>query len=266
MKRKLLLTGASGRIGQCLAEGLSQVDNYELVLGDIRPDDSTGVIQLNVTDADRFLELTKGVDTVLHFAWDRDHENFLGTALSVNVAGAYHLYEAARVNGVKRVIFASSNHATGFYEVGVKLNAEEPYRPDSIYGLSKCYIELLGRYYADKYGISSINLRIGNFPQDNQPHSERASHIWISNRDMVQLTQCCIEADPSIDFLCLYGTSANSDNYYEIDHLEELIGYKPQDNATFLVDQAQRRNEPIRQDETRTQGGKTTYKDQLISR
>ncbi|WP_426450737.1 NAD-dependent epimerase/dehydratase family protein [Paenibacillus sp. S-38] len=260
--KRLLITGAGGSIGGCLAEGLRAHGGYEVVAADLKEDKTAGIKQLDVTDGERLKELAKGVDTILHFAWAKDEEDFLGKVLPVNVTGAYHVYEAARLNGVKRVIFASSNHATGFYEVGEDVMPDEPYRPDSFYGLSKCYIELLGRYYADKYGVSSINLRIGNFPGDDQPHSERAAHIFISERDMISLAVSCIEAGPEIDFLSLYGTSANTDNYYDIGYLEELIGYKPQDNGRTLLEEARRRHVRIKDDETRYQGGGAVEKEQ----
>jgi uronate dehydrogenase len=260
--KKLLITGAAGKLGSSLREGLKARGGYEIVAADLKPDPQAGVVALDVTDAQRLLELTEGVDAVLHFAWAEDGEDFLGKVLPINVTGAYNVYEAARENGVKRVIFASSNHSTGFYRVGETVEPEEPYRPDSFYGLSKCYIELLGRFYADKYGISSINIRIGNFPGDDRPHSERSAHIWISSRDIVQLAACCIEADSSIDFLSLYGTSDNSDNYYDIKYLEALIGYKPQDDASKLMEESYKRNEQIPQDETEFQGGGFVEKDQ----
>ncbi|SDC44279.1 uronate dehydrogenase [Paenibacillus sp. UNCCL117] len=255
MGKRILITGASGRIGSCLLKGLQETGRYDIVAGDIEADAERGGVKLDVTDASRLLELTKGIDTVLHIAWAKDEEDFLGKVLPINVTGAYHLYEAARKNGVKRIVFASSNHATGYYKVGEEVEPTDPYRPDSFYGLSKCYIELLGRLYADKHGISSINMRIGNFPGDDRPHSERAKHIWISERDMVQLSKCCIEADERIKFLCLYGTSANSDNYYNIDELEDLIGYKPQDDASRVLEEEQAGRERLKKDETAYQGG-----------
>lgn len=262
MKKRILLTGAGGTIGRVLREGLSESNKYDVTATGHRADPDRGILQLDVTDAKRWMKLTKDIDTIVHFAWAKDEEDFLGKVLPLNVTGAYHMYEAARHNGVKRVVFASSNHATGFYKVGEQVEPEEPYRPDSFYGLSKCYIELLGRLYADKYGVSSFNIRIGNFPGDDRPHSERSGHIWISNRDMVQLTECCIEADASIDFLCLYGTSANTDNYYDIAYLEPLIGYKPQDDAAELLEEARRRREDIPKDETAYQGGGYVDKEQ----
>jgi uronate dehydrogenase len=255
MGKRILITGASGTIGSCLLEGLRETGRYDVIGADVHPDERIGVVELDVTDASRLLELTKGVDTVLHIAWADDGEDFLGKVLPINVTGAYHLYEAARKNGVKRIIFASSNHATGYYKVGEEVEPTDPYRPDSFYGLSKCYIELLGRLYADKHGISSINMRIGNFPGDDRPHSERAKHIWISERDMLQLSERCIEADEGIKFLCLYGTSANTDNYYNIDDLQELIGYKPQDDASRVLEEEQAKNKTLKEDETVYQGG-----------
>ncbi|MEF2964975.1 NAD(P)-dependent oxidoreductase [Paenibacillus sp. M1] len=255
MGRKLLLTGAAGVIGNVLYKGLKQDDRYDVIGADIEADEAQGIVKLDIADEARLLELTKGVDTVLHFAWIKDNEDFLGKVLSGNVSGAYKLFEAAVENGVRRVIFASSNHATGYYRTDEKPGPMDPYRPDSFYGLSKCYIELLGRLYSDQGKLSSFNIRIGNFPGDDRPHSERAGHIWISERDMLQLVVCCIEADEKMAYLNLYGTSANSDNYYNIDYLEELIGYKPQDDATELLEQAKAAGRKIRQDETIYQGG-----------
>ncbi|QDY83443.1 NAD(P)-dependent oxidoreductase [Paenibacillus polymyxa] len=255
MGRKILITGAAGTIGKVLYGGLKAEGKYEIIAADMKKDEEAGIVELDIQDAVRLAELTRGVDTVLHFAWIKDEGDFLGKMLSGNVSGAYKLYEAAVQNGVKRIIFASSNHATGFYKVGEAIDVEDPYRPDSFYGLSKCYIELLGRLYADQGKISSINIRIGNFPGDDRPHSERAAHIWISERDMIHLTVCCIEARSEMSYLNLYGTSANTDNYYDIGYLEERIGYKPQDNAAELLEQAKKTGVRVKQDETTFQGG-----------
>ncbi|WP_160035898.1 NAD-dependent epimerase/dehydratase family protein [Paenibacillus sp. An7] len=254
-RKRILITGAAGKIGSCLAAGLRETSKYEVIATDLMGDETKKILPLDVTNSDQLLELTKGVDTILHIGWAKDEEDFLGKVLPLNVTGAYYLYEAARCNGVKRVIFSSSNHATGFYKVGEEVDGNDPYRPDSFYGLSKCYIELLGRLYSDKHGISSINIRIGNFPGDNKPHSERAAHIWISERDLVQLADKCIEAPEIHKFLSLYGTSANTDNYYDIRYLKQLIGYEPQDDAADLMEQFERQGEQVRQDETEYQGG-----------
>lgn len=253
MKRKLLITGAHGVIGSVLYAGLRQ--EYDVIATDVEADEQAGIIQLDITDAKQLDDMMPGIDTILHIAWKKDEDDFLGVALPINVGGAYHIYEAARKHQVRRVIFASSNHATGFYQVGEEVDVHDPYRPDSIYGLSKCYIELLGRWYADRYGLSSFNVRIGNFPGDDRPHSERSMHIWISERDMIQLMQRCIEADDDRKYMNLYGTSANTDNYYDIAYLEQEIGYKPQDNASDILAAEHRQRDELKQDETMYQGG-----------
>lgn len=255
MKRKLLLTGAAGVIGNAIYTNLKQDGRYEVIGVDIEGDEAQGILKADVGDEAQVVELTKGVDSILHFAWIKDHDDFLGKVLGGNVTIGYKLFEAAVQNGVRRLIFASSNHATGFYKTEQKVDPDDPYRPDSFYGLSKCYIELLGRLYADQGKISSFNIRIGNFPGDDRPHSERAGRIWISERDMVQLVSCCIEANDELRYLNLYGTSANSDNYYSIDYLEDLIGYKPRDDATELLEQAKADGYKVKQDETAYQGG-----------
>lgn len=255
MKRKILITGAAGTIGEVIYKGLREDERYDVIGTDIQEDESKEIIHMDIADQEQMEELLKGVDTVLHFAWIQDEDDFLGKVLAGNVANAYKLFEAAVHNEVKRIVFASSNHATGFYKSDEVIHPIDPYRPDSFYGLSKCYIELLGRLYADQNKISSFNIRIGNFPGDNQPHSERAGHIWISERDMLQLVKCCIEVDQGTKYLNLYGTSANSDNYYDIKYLEELIGYTPQDDGTQLLEQAVNAGQKIRHDETAYQGG-----------
>lgn len=254
MNKKILITGAAGRIGSCLAEGLRAAGRYDVIATDIAPDPDRGIEKLDVTDAQAVETALQGMDTVLHFGWAKDEDDFLGKVLPVNVTGAYHVYEGARKGGVSRVIFASSNHATGFYRVGEQVTPKD-HRPDSFYGLSKSYIELLGRLYSDQYGISSFNIRIGNFPGDDRPHSDRATHIWISRRDMVHLAMCCIEADPSLTYLTLYGTSANADNYYDIGYLSELIGYRPRDDAAEVLASQKCGGEDIRHDLGEFQGG-----------
>ncbi len=255
MKRKLLLTGAAGVIGNAIYNNLKQDGRYDVIGVDIKADEGQGILEADVADEKQLAELTRGVDTVLHFAWIKDEDDFLGKVLNGNVSNAYKLFEAAVGSGVRRLVFASSNHATGFYKTDQKVDPDDPYRPDSFYGLSKCYIELLGRLYADQGKMSSFNIRIGNFPGDDRPHSERAGKIWISERDMTQLVTCCIEANDELRYVNLYGTSANSDSYYNIDYLRDLIGYKPQDDATELLEKAKEAGLRVKQDETQFQGG-----------
>ena len=254
--KTILITGANGRVGRAVTDGLRAAGNYTVIATDVHPDSERSILPLDVQDFDALRTQLAGVDTVIHLAWFMLSESFYEKIVPVNVVGTYNVYEAARLNGVQRVIFGSSNHATGYYRVSDPVTPDMPMRPDSLYGLSKCWGELVGRLYADKYGLSSINVRIGNFSTENEPGSLRATHIWISHRDMVQLMTCCIELDASVDFLTLYGTSANTSNWYQIDYLENLIGYKPQDDGEAFVADLMRRR-PDDNSERDFQGGRS---------
>ncbi|MBZ0300900.1 MAG: NAD(P)-dependent oxidoreductase [Anaerolineae bacterium] len=240
--KKILITGAGGRVGRVVADGLRVTGQYEVLATDARPDPDHAIEALDVRDAESLASRFAGVDTVIHLAWYMRSDQFHEQIIPVNIAGTYHLYEAARLNRVRRVIFGSSNHATGFYRSDEPVMPDMPMRPDSLYGLGKCWGELVGRLYADKYDVSAINVRIGNFNAENQPGSLRATRIWISHRDIVQLMIRCIEADDDIRFLTLYGTSANTRSYYPIDYLADLIGYQPQDNGELYVEEILRAN------------------------
>jgi hypothetical protein len=132
------------------------------------------------------------------------NDQFLEKHIGENTVNAYYLYEAARLAGVKRVIFGSSNHVFGFYQKGDPIDSNALYRPDSPYALSKVFVETIGRYYSDRYGISCFNVRIGNFATDgnSQPRDIRASYVWLSNEDCVQLSYKLINAKAANIFRC----------------------------------------------------------------
>jgi uronate dehydrogenase len=145
------------------------------------------------------------------------------------VMGTHAMFEAARLAGVKRFIFASSNHVIGFYRADRPVGTDEPMRPDGHYGLSKVFGEAAGRLYADKHGIEVACLRIGAFRA--KPGNARELGAWISHRDMAQLARCCVQAPP-FHFLVLYGVSANARALWGGDAAARAhVGYAPQDDA-----------------------------------
>ncbi len=149
--------------------------------------------------------------------------------LAANVVGTHRMFEAAREAGVRRFIFASSNHVIGFYRAGEWVGTLEPPRPDGHYGVSKVFGEAMGRLYADKHGMEVAVLRIGAFRE--RPGNARELGAWISPRDMAQLARRCIEAAP-FHFLVLYGISANRRALWGGDAAARAhIGYAPQDDA-----------------------------------
>jgi uronate dehydrogenase len=229
---KLLITGAAGKIGRVLRQGLRGRYDW-LRLTDIAPLGPAGpgeeCVAADLGDLAAMERLCAGIDCVVHLGGvsEEPAENAWAQVLPANIVGVYNLFEAARRAGVRRVVFASSNHAVGFYERSQTVGVDMPLRPDGIYGLSKCFGEALGRLYADKHGMSVACLRIGSFRE--LPEDRRQFATWISPRDMVQLVQRCLEA-PSFDFLVAYGISNNPTSFWSNDAVQWL-GYRPQDSA-----------------------------------
>lgn len=226
---RILITGAAGAIGSTLRAGMQ--DTYALLrLSDIRslgkPASGEEIVQADLGDLEAVHSLMSGIDCVVHLG-GVPHEGPWNAILDNNIVGTYNVFEAARLSGVKRVVFASSNHAVGYYRTREKIGVDEPVRPDSRYGVSKVFGEALGRLYADKHGLSVACLRIGSFR--DQPEDFRQLATWISPRDMVQLVLRCIHA-PAFHYLVLYGVSANTRARWANPHAT-MIGYEPRDNA-----------------------------------
>jgi nucleoside-diphosphate-sugar epimerase len=155
--------------------------------------------------------------------------------LKNNIIGTHNVYEAARTAGVKRVVFASSNHAVGGYEQGLaegeKVTTNDPPKPVSYYGVSKVFGEALANMYYQRYQLESICLRIGSVNKQNRPaESSRERRIWISHRDLVQLFHKSLEA--KVGFGIYFGVSGNKDTYLDINNAIEELRYWPEDDST----------------------------------
>jgi uronate dehydrogenase len=226
--KTVLITGAAGSVGSFLRPELNT--KYKLRLSDLRPMKQLGpnesFVQGDVARLSDMLRATKGVDAIIHLGgfavegpWD--------VILRANIIGCYNLFEAARRNGVKRVLFATSNHACGFYRRDHKIDHKVYPKPDSRYGVSKVFGEQLGSLYADKYGMEVFCIRIGNAA--TAPADKRRLSIWVSPRDLAQLMQIGID-HPEIRFEIVYGVSGNRRSWYDNANAERL-GYRPQDDA-----------------------------------
>ncbi|HEY8613730.1 MAG TPA: NAD(P)-dependent oxidoreductase [Roseomonas sp.] len=231
--RRLLLTGAAGEIG-CVLRPALRGTATRLRLLDRRSMEAASAdeeaMQGDLSDPGVAEEATRDVDCLIHLAGiPRETGGTPEEILQTNVVACHTLFEAARRNGVRRIIFASSNHVIGFYRADRPVGTEEPARPDGFYGVSKVYGEAMGRLYADKYGIDVACLRIGAFRA--RPGNARELGGWISHRDMAQLARCCVEAPP-FGFLVLYGVSANTRALWGGDAATRTrIGYVPQDDG-----------------------------------
>jgi len=228
-QRRIVFTGASGGIGTMIRPLLAPL--YPgLVLSDkVKPKDllpSETFVAADLTRPDEVAVAVKGADSVIHLgghsvegAWD--------AILQANIIGCYNLFEAACQAGVKRVIFASSNHAVGFYPRKRKIGTDLTVRPDSRYGVSKAFGEALGALYSDKHGMIVTCLRIGNVGP--RPLDVRRLSIWISPEDIVQLIGIGLD-HPDIRFEILYGASDNAAAWWDNSRARAL-GYRPKGRA-----------------------------------
>ena len=227
-KKNVLITGAAGAIGGFLRRELGA--RYALRLSDLKPITDLGdhekYMQADIAHMKDALAITKGMDAIVHLG-GFSVEGPWETILEANIVGLYNVFEAARRNKVKRILFATSNHAVGFYRRSQKIDHRVYPKPDSRYGVSKVFGEALGSLYADKYGMEVFNMRIGNV--NPEPLDKRRLSIWISPRDMAQLVTIGIE-HPDVRFEIVYGISGNKRAWYDNSNATRL-GYKPQDDS-----------------------------------
>ena len=214
MFERLLLTGAAGGLGRALRGRLVELTRT-LRLSDITdaPDAAPGTewMKCDLADGAAVHELLRGVDAVVHLGAISTDAPF-EPIMQANILGVFHLYEAARRHGVKRVVFASSNHTIGFYRQGERIDANSPTRPDSFYGVSKVFGEELSRFYFDRYGVETVCLRIGS--SFTEPKDRRMLVTWLSYEDLFELVRRSL-VTPNVGHTIVYGASANSDSWWD---------------------------------------------------
>jgi uronate dehydrogenase len=225
--KTVLITGATGDVGSHLRRELA--GKYRLVLSDkrnLKKEKGEKFIRADVSKMADALKITRGVDAIVHLGGYSVEGPWEGI-LQANIIGCHNVFEAARRNGVKRIIFPTSNHAVGFYRRDQTIDHRVYPKPDGRYGVSKVFGEALGSLYADKYGMEMFMIRIGNV--NPVPIDKRRLSIWFSPRDLAQLV--CIGIDrPGIKFEIVYGISGNKRAWYDNANAYRL-GYKPQDDA-----------------------------------
>ncbi|SUD39048.1 NAD-dependent epimerase/dehydratase [Ectopseudomonas mendocina] len=252
---RLLLTGAAGGLGKVLRERLRPYTNILRLsdIGEMAP--AAGpheeVVRCDLADKAAVHQLVEGVDAILHFGGvsvERPFEEILGA----NICGVFHVYEAARRHGVKRVAFASSNHVIGFYKQDQHLDANSPRRPDGYYGLSKSYGEDMASFYFDRYGIETVSIRIGSsFPE---PANRRMMSTWLSYDDLTQLIERALYT-PNVGHTVVYGMSNNREVWWDNSQAAHL-GFKPKDSSEVFRDKVEAQPMPAADDPARIyQGG-----------
>ncbi|MEM7568407.1 MAG: NAD(P)-dependent oxidoreductase [Pseudomonadota bacterium] len=227
--RRVLITGAAGSVGSVLRAGFSGAYEH-LRLTDIAPlgeaAASEEIMPADMRDLAALAPVMADVDCVVHLAGLADEDSWERVS-ALAIDGCYTVFEAARMAGVKRIVYASSNHAIGFHRRNKPLDLDVPLRPDGRYGVSNAFGELLGRLYADKYGMSFAAIRIGSFRPE--PEDRRQLMTWLSHRDAIQLFKRCVDY-PAYHHMVAYGVSANTRNVWDNSAIDWL-GYTPQDNA-----------------------------------
>lgn len=227
----VLLTGAAGRIGTALRARLPELGwQLRCFDRDPVPDGIVGDLA-SAHDLDAAMAGDPAPSAVAHFAGVPTEAPW-PVVREANIEGLVQLFEAARRNGVRRVVYASSNHATGFTPVTAGLTTDPPPRPDTLYGVSKVFGEALGRYYADRYGMQVACLRIGTFA--DEPNDMRALSTWLSPGDCARLVDACLRA-PALTYSVVWGISANTRRTWSLDSARAL-GYEPLDDAEIFAE------------------------------
>ncbi|GAA4283982.1 NAD(P)-dependent oxidoreductase [Brevibacterium daeguense] len=236
-RRRVLITGATGGIGQLLADELD--GDYDVVRHGRSPhdDQQTQTVRLaDIAEYDEVRRLMDGIDTVVHLAGASSPDSSWDAVLEANIIGTRNVLEAARSAGVRRVVFASSNHALGMYDRHEEwpVYAHQLPRGDSLYGVSKIFGEALGRFYHDEHGLDFIALRIGWMSEDPEDADEDVLHaMWLSPGDCVHAFQRAIEAETT--FGLYYAISDNPNRRWDITNTMLELGYRPQDSWTERV-------------------------------
>jgi uronate dehydrogenase len=226
---RLLMTGAAGGLGKALRVPLKENCSVlrlsdRVSFGEASANEE--IVLADLSDADAVDRMVAGVDAIVHFG-GVSVEGPVGPIFRANFIGLYNLYESARVHGVRRIVFASSNHVTGFYKQSETICADHPPRPDGMYGVSKAFGEDLSRMYFDRYGIETACIRIGSsFPE---PRDRRMLASWLSYADLHRLITACLTA-PVVGHSIVFGVSDNSATWYDNSRAKHL-GFRPKDSS-----------------------------------
>ncbi|MBA3710110.1 MAG: NAD(P)-dependent oxidoreductase [Planctomycetes bacterium] len=237
-ERAVLVTGVPGNIGSYFAEHAPP--RFRLRLMAQREDERTRALSSrgeivvgDLADLTRLTAHCRGIDTIVHLAADPSPDATWDELLEPNIVGAYHLFAAAKAAGCRRVVFASSVHAVLGYPDDHQVRTDDAVNPANLYGVTKCFGEALGRYYAEQQGLSVIAIRIGAFQPLAALHQDwfrGFAHGFVSQRDLIDLICRCID-DDGCRFAIVHGLSDNRFKCLDLTDTRDRFGYHPQDDA-----------------------------------
>jgi nucleoside-diphosphate-sugar epimerase len=265
---KVAITGANGEIGRVLAPYLAGQHEVRLATWDLPPGREPAAPEpasrVDIRDAAAVSAFVLGADAVVHLAAEREVGAEWDGLRGPNIEGTFNIFDASARQSVRKIVFASSCHVTGGYgfagehgsasqealtgERGFaseravatkralaseqRLDGTEAVRPDSLYGVTKAFGEALGRFTADRYGISVICLRLGWFL--TAPHNEESMRMWLSPGDLCRLVSAALLAD--VPYGIYYGASANARGLWDLGPAMADLGYQPEDNSELFAD------------------------------
>ena len=243
--KRVLITGMSGLIGGLLRVHLEERGGYELAALNRRSVEGVECFQADISDLDAIVPAFEGRDVVVHLAAHLGDEP-LDSLVAANIVGVRNVYEAARLAGVRRVVFASSGATIKSWEDyppydairdgrhdelagGWPMVTKEMVRPRGLYGASKVWGEAVGRHYADAFGLSVICIRIGSVGDRDHPNTAKPSATYLSHRDVADILRRAIDAPDSLEYEIVYATSNNRYGYRDLEGAREVLGFVPQD-------------------------------------
>ena len=233
---RILMTGGAGRIARQIRDRIAD-DCTELRLVDRTHFDAAHSTETahvaDLSDAAAIDPLMQGIDAIIHFA-GYPREAGWDTLIPANVQSVVNLWEAARAAGVQRILYASSNHAVGFYPRTERIDDKVPTKPDSRYGVTKVFMEAMASLYAEKYGVRGFGMRIGYCSL--QPTEARMLSHWVHPDDVAALVAVGLTAEYNSEIV--YGVSANSRSWWD-NSRAEVLGYRPAHSADIFVEALQ---------------------------
>ncbi|AQZ49948.1 NAD-dependent epimerase/dehydratase family protein [Martelella mediterranea] len=225
----VVITGGAGKIGRASRKHLAGMLKAIRVVDIVEPDDlaeNESWHRVDICDPEAVRQALDGADSVVHLA-GYPNERSIDEIFRVNVMGTHNIYEAARQTGVNRIVFGSSNHTVGFYPRSARISPQDAMRPDTFYGLGKCWSELQAGLYFERYGIQTLSIRIGNATAGI--FDERSRVTWLGYRDFAELVRIGLE-HPDIDCTTVFGVSKSDQTWWDNSNAQAL-GYCPQQDA-----------------------------------
>jgi Nucleoside-diphosphate-sugar epimerases len=234
---RVLLTGAAGRIGSTLRPAFA--DRYDAVWLDREPiEGEPDALTMDLSDLGALEAAMRGVDVVVHLAAQPNEAPFNEVLVPNNVVGLYNTFEAAKRAGVRRVVFASTVQSVARYPHDVRVEVDMPHRPNTLYGATKAFGEIVGRWYHDTHGMEFVGVRIGwfiKYDEDLLRERAAASNIWLSPNDAIQMFTKATEA-PGVGYVVVSATSRPLREYLSLTTAREVLGYDPIDNAADYLE------------------------------